>query len=1036
MGTVTKTIKSDGSGDYTTIAAWESDLDNGGVYSNGDDAVGVVYDLGSVYDRALIGGAAGEGIPLNSITLKADDSSHHDGTPGTGVICDSNSDHYVNTDVDTKIEWLELRDFGGENGSDGQDTASTTVEVLNCLIYGGTRSDSNPGLAWRARKGTVIFANNMFFRFRQDGSHAIKGFVTLTGVNSVTFINNTMNDMDGSGGGDGVGIQNVNNDAGDVIKNNLVTNITNGATTECYDVTYNTADEDYNAGDDTTFAGSNSIDNVTPADIYVSTTEGSEDLHLKAGAEVIAEGVDLTGLGYTTDIDGGDRTGEASWDIGADQYGLGAEAGSSSSASEEEEEATSSSSTGNIVIKTIKSDGTGDYTTLVAWEADLDNVDIYDSGNIAIAEVYDLGSDYAGVVINGGDTVGLEKTIIRAPEGHRHDGTRNTGARINASGSNCVTQNNAVGLTVQWMELTNATRGVESQGTHTSDDEIQFLNNMIYDNVQSSGGNVNGLFLRSADADYVAANNFIFRIDNVSNNVGEGISCAACDNVRIYNNTITDIVSQEWIAGGIRTKDVVTNVVKNNIVTNVTHLEDGYELDYENTTSITAVQNISEDNTAPGSGSITSVNPTTQFVSTTRGAEDLHLIPGSDAIGAGADLTSEGFVLDVDGGDRTEVASWDIGADQYEVGSYSSSSDTGEEEEEIVSSSSSVAPEESSSSSAVAEESSSSSATADEESSSSSEIAAESSSSSAADEESSSSSVITTLSSSSSAEEVASSSAEESSSSSVETEEGSSSSSSSSAAEEQGSTSSAAAEGSPLAFEVRDRMFMYGVPLAHFDGEVPAYIENVNMAYGLNNKKLPRDPFLYHYSFTLLANLIVGPTATASSSSVQNPTASLGIGYTQLESNTAIVTNVTSDPVFGAPIALFYKLELEEVDMIMPVNETEYATILGKAEASRTIAEKITLASMEKILHDTILSRISFTDLNGQPLELKFNVSHAYDLVSGLFTIMVYLEKGSQEEDGRFIVYRKEDRSFKRLVNTTSIFDRRYWDQGNVFYQV
>ena len=43
MATVTKTIGT-GSRDYSTITAWEADLDTGSIYSSGDDAVGEVYN--------------------------------------------------------------------------------------------------------------------------------------------------------------------------------------------------------------------------------------------------------------------------------------------------------------------------------------------------------------------------------------------------------------------------------------------------------------------------------------------------------------------------------------------------------------------------------------------------------------------------------------------------------------------------------------------------------------------------------------------------------------------------------------------------------------------------------------------------------------------------------------------------------------------------------------------------------------------------------------------------------------------------------
>jgi hypothetical protein len=43
MPTITKTIGTAGR-DYSTISAWEADLDNGAIYTAADDAVGECYN--------------------------------------------------------------------------------------------------------------------------------------------------------------------------------------------------------------------------------------------------------------------------------------------------------------------------------------------------------------------------------------------------------------------------------------------------------------------------------------------------------------------------------------------------------------------------------------------------------------------------------------------------------------------------------------------------------------------------------------------------------------------------------------------------------------------------------------------------------------------------------------------------------------------------------------------------------------------------------------------------------------------------------
>ena len=66
MATVTKSIGTS-SRDYSTIAAWEADLDSSSIYSSGDDAVGELYnDSVFVEDIDVDGGGS---IGLDSITL-------------------------------------------------------------------------------------------------------------------------------------------------------------------------------------------------------------------------------------------------------------------------------------------------------------------------------------------------------------------------------------------------------------------------------------------------------------------------------------------------------------------------------------------------------------------------------------------------------------------------------------------------------------------------------------------------------------------------------------------------------------------------------------------------------------------------------------------------------------------------------------------------------------------------------------------------------------------------------------------------------
>lgn len=63
------------------------------------------------------------------------------------------------------------------------------------------------------------------------------------------------------------------------------------------------------------YGGTDNQVNKAAADQFVSLTDGSEDFHLKAGADCLAAGQDLSSV-FTTDIDGDTRS---NWDVGADE---------------------------------------------------------------------------------------------------------------------------------------------------------------------------------------------------------------------------------------------------------------------------------------------------------------------------------------------------------------------------------------------------------------------------------------------------------------------------------------------------------------------------------------------------------------------------------------------------------------------------------------------------------------------------------------------------------------------------------------------
>ena len=74
------------------------------------------------------------------------------------------------------------------------------------------------------------------------------------------------------------------------------------------------------------------------------------------------------------------------------------------------------------IVKSIGATGR-DYTTVDAWEADLDDTSIYSSGDIAQGEMYadSTFESSATIDIFNGGTVGLDNRTLTAAAGERHD---------------------------------------------------------------------------------------------------------------------------------------------------------------------------------------------------------------------------------------------------------------------------------------------------------------------------------------------------------------------------------------------------------------------------------------------------------------------------------------------------------------------------------------------------------------------------------------------------------------------------------------
>lgn len=331
MADVVKSIGSSGR-DYSSITLWEADLDNGAVYAAGDIAIGECYDDSAFSENPTLDG--GTTIGLGGIRLTVATGHRHNGTPGTGVrlvksAAGSFSSNYASNTLLTSgliIEWLEINgnDLGHGGSSTGLVGCIGTLQqnrrILRNLLIHNTISSSIGRGVWLSR-GTLL--NSFVFNITANGTNAVYG---AHNSNTPMIVRNcTFHNLYANSGGNGsvIGVFNGDTQTTTETRNTIVGTLTPAGTGTAtgFSLSANST-FNYNLSADATASGTGSLTNRAASNQFVSTVLGSEDLHLKAGADAIDAGVDLgTTDGGHIDIDGRDRDANGdTWDIGAHEY--------------------------------------------------------------------------------------------------------------------------------------------------------------------------------------------------------------------------------------------------------------------------------------------------------------------------------------------------------------------------------------------------------------------------------------------------------------------------------------------------------------------------------------------------------------------------------------------------------------------------------------------------------------------------------------------------------------------------------------------
>ena len=335
---------------FSTITLFEAMVDDASpsYWGSSDDVVGELHADSNFTDATV---NFSQKQSLSSVTLSVYEDDRHDGTAESGALWKptANSGHNqgilrINIDNMT-AEWLDISmdSLDSRNTNKAIVLAGTNDDniIRNNLIHdkGGNPGSTGPNvihiIAAGSTSDVVYIQNNIIYNIVEtSGDHSV-GINTNQWSGTTHIYNNTVYNIDSQGSSkNAYGIvygSNANNTTN--IKNNLVAKMVadGGASNERAfqkSDASSTENASNNLSDDTTTdatykaPGTNSLQDQTLAQIaFVSTTAGSEDLHIQSSSVCAEAGVDLgTTNEVNIDINGRDRDAEGdTWDIGAHQ---------------------------------------------------------------------------------------------------------------------------------------------------------------------------------------------------------------------------------------------------------------------------------------------------------------------------------------------------------------------------------------------------------------------------------------------------------------------------------------------------------------------------------------------------------------------------------------------------------------------------------------------------------------------------------------------------------------------------------------------
>ena len=347
---------------FSTITLFEAMVDDSSpsYWGSSDDVVGELHADSNFTDATV---NFNQKQSLSSVTLSVYSDDRHDGTAESGALWKptANSGHNVGILVmnidNMTAEWLDI-------SLDSLDSINTNKAIVlggtcnnniirNNLIHdkGGNPGNTGPQGIYNSGAGassdSIYILNNIIYNLVETSNDSAAAMLLNVWAGNAYVYNNTVYNIQGAGGSKhGIGIRFGNVTSSNTrVKNNLVSkcegpninaafwkNVSGSTVDSANNLSDDTSDAAYNAEDmGQSLNDSSALTGKSAAQIdFVSTSGGSEDLHLDTSSVCLEAGVDLgTTNGVNIDIDGVDRDATGvTWDIGADQKSVATSTGS------------------------------------------------------------------------------------------------------------------------------------------------------------------------------------------------------------------------------------------------------------------------------------------------------------------------------------------------------------------------------------------------------------------------------------------------------------------------------------------------------------------------------------------------------------------------------------------------------------------------------------------------------------------------------------------------------------------------------------